>query len=334
MKKAPLSVDAMVKLQAIEWKPAKTMGPIGALLLLFSLFQFLDATPIFTSEVPDFDFDFDAHQALGYLWLGAGVILLALAVVGDHMKMKADRQKVNNENEIDYRQSLALKELLHRFASMPLTNLPPPPQTLGQGWKPFRVEHFWTSTTRGGIKGHVDLYDHLLFFGPEHARITGTTLGSAIPDLFDDSCVLFLTSEQRTLRVLIPSPRVTRHLLAQTLEQWLGHIQYSTHCSEVLHQFAMQDHDALFAGSTPLSVIDELDATCSLPLEQRPTVGVCGELLQPGVALVTSLEHEGRPRVIFSSGRFNALRNTIAQTLPASSPAILPHFSVPELKAP
>ncbi|MFA5871816.1 MAG: hypothetical protein WC858_03750 [Parcubacteria group bacterium] len=206
---------------------------------------------------------------------------------------KKGKEKILQQNEIDYVKSLALKSLLEAFVKPELNEYPVLGNEYQAGWRPFRVEHHLSNFLRGEMSGKVCL-----------------VRGMIIPNLLDHSSVIFLKNGENTLRVLIPSPRTAKELLVRTLEHWLRELPKDSHTYEVLRQFAVDDENFVNQLSHP-QIIDSLDAACELPFESRPEVIVRGEEIQGGIVLATSMQFNEKAAIFLPSGFFRELTEKI-----------------------
>jgi hypothetical protein len=229
------------------------------------------------------------------------------------MSYHRKKQAILKENEEDYHQSLQLKDGLEKFTSTNATDFSVVEDDVAGDWRPFRIEHLVSNSMRGDIVGRVSLYGLFNSSGTIEARSHGLTT----PNLIDSSSMLFLKeSSGETLRVLIPSPRATRELLAGMLEGWLGRVDKrywcdNSHVRNVLWDFAIEDDLLLRPVSHP-QLIDRLDASCESTLGERPQVKVIGEPIQDGVVLATALEVNGERNVFLPSGFFHQLHADVS----------------------
>ena len=249
----------------------------------------------------------------------AGVIIVLVLCCAPYFIWRSywrTRNAIIAENKEDYHRSLLLANVLEKFATSNATDFPVSETTIRDGWKPFRIEHAISNSLKAEMSGSL----RGGLFGP--GSMSGTIDGVNIPNLLDTSSILFLKGPKGTLRALIPSPRATRELLAQILEQWVNGSKRDSHTREVLRGFAIGKDKLLEPISHP-GFIDELDASCEVPLEERPTVKVVGTQIQEGVVLVTVLEVNGEKAVFLPSGFFRELSAEVSKLIGArETPAI------------
>ena len=239
-------------------------------------------------------------------------------------RWKRSRQEILLRNKIDHELSLKLKEGLRIFATTKSSAFPITEKAVEGDWRPFRVEHFLSNSLRGGFLGEGKISMSFMA-GFAKGHIKGTSDGVAIPNLLDTSTILFLKGATggATLRVLIPSPKVTRDLFSGTIKQWLNRVEDYTHIRRVLDDFVMGDTNLLEPISHP-QLIDSLDATIELSSKERPSVIVRGEKVQDGVVLATELEINGERSVFMPSGFFRELASKVMPLLDqAQSPTML-----------
>jgi hypothetical protein len=243
------------------------------------------------------------------------IIYMVLRLIDGALRGKQfvkEKSDILAQNEIDFQQSLRLNQALGNFSITKSTYFPVVEPPIGEIWKPFRIEHFVSNSLRQSITAKFNGYGGGIFGGPITGSIEGGAKGMAVPNLLDSSSVLFLKNGKDTLRVLIPSPRATKELFVQALEQWLKNLPENSHTQEILKSFSMSEANLIEPTSHP-RFIDSLDSSCELELDNRPDVIIKGTLIQEGVALVTSLE-SGKERPIFlPSGFFDAVTNKISE---------------------
>jgi len=251
-------------------------------------------------------------ESIKVLLYGSTIILLIwmLSYLIGGRRWQKNRQHIIEQNKADYRQSQRLKQGLEKFSAVKSSNFPVTEEKISGKWKPFRIEHFISNSLRGEITGQITLRGGGLLASTYRGTMRGSVKGIALPNLLDSSSILFFKDGNKTLRVLLPSPRATRELLIKTLEIWMKKKPRFTHCYNVLDEYAISDQDLLHPISHP-QLIDSLDASCELSGKQRPKVEVRGELIQPGVVLATALDVGGKQSVFLPSGFFRALTNQV-----------------------
>jgi len=251
-------------------------------------------------------------ESIKVLLYGSAIILLIwmLSYLIGGRRWQKNRRHIFEQNKADYHQSRKLKQGLEKFSSVKSSDFPVSEQKISGKWKPFRIEHFISNSLRGEITGQITLRGGGLLASTCRGTMRGSTKGIALPNLLDSSSILFFKDGNKTLRVLLPSPRATRELLIKTLEIWMKKKPRFTHTYDVLNKYAISDQNLLHPISHP-QLIDSLDASCELSGKQRPKVGVRGELVQPGVVLATALEVGGKQSIFLPSGFFSALTNQI-----------------------
>jgi hypothetical protein len=223
---------------------------------------------------------------------------------------KKGKEKILQQNEIDYVKSLAFKSLLEAYAKPELSEYSVLGNEYQAGWRPFRVEHHLSNFLRGEMNGKVCLRGFALGSAYLEGSVIGDVRGMVIPNLLDHSSVIFLKNGEKTLRVLIPSPRTAKELLVRTLEHWLQKLPKDSHTYGVLNEFSMETENFVNQLSHP-QVIDSLDAACELPLESRPEVVIKGEKIQDGIVLATSLQVDEKSAIFLPSGFFRELTEKI-----------------------
>lgn len=198
-----------------------------------------------------------------------------------------DKRRILRTNVADYAIAQRLREplaALEALSHAPWANCQPP---LPGRWRPFRIEHLASSTiaaqTAAELAGRVML-------GHLRAHGTSTTMGLSIPHAFDDTTVLFCVNDQAdTLRVILPSPSLIRHLIAQTVRASLGGIRLSSHTGALITGFAMPQTGV----ELPLpsaSFVDRLDAQLHRAVgnDALPLLTIFGEE-NGGIALASAV---------------------------------------------
>lgn len=293
---APLSEHAQKQLRAIYSGDNVGIGVVWAVALFVAF---------------GFSCIIGEGWALLYTFLGLVAPTIPLKIFLKRPSRQSARA-IYLTNQRDHERSVALQEVLTRFATTPSADLSVIESELPGEWRPFAIEHHVSSTIRGELSGQ--LHVGWTFSGQARGRTT--------PDLLDDSSVLFLRDGANTMRVIVPSPRTTREMLADLLERWLektprGYDVGYTHTRGVLAQFRCSDRTLIEPITNPRA-IDRLHAACEEPLDQRPPVIVRGNVVQPGVALCTALRVEGREFTFMPSGFFQALSQEVGRLLGTS----------------
>ncbi len=209
------------------------------------------------------------------------------------------REDILAENAKDYHNSLALAgglgELMRQYALHSVKEDFVPGE-----WRPFRVEHHLSQSIRGELSASVQMY------GWWRGEVDGRMQGRNVPNLMDDSAIVFLQGPSGTLRVLLPSPTVARETITRILERCRREDLAGTHLRRALDEFALNDR-ALMEPLTHPQLIDHLDASCQLPAEHRPVVGVAGQVLQPGVVVASAVQLGQQAAIFMPTGFFQAL---------------------------
>lgn len=242
-------------------------------------------------------------------WIFAGLATLPWLISGVTAATigRGRKREILSENEVDYATSVKLKEALANFSNTPVSSFGTLEPEVEGRWKPFRVEHFVSNSIRGTITGQ----GCGIFSGISREDCQSIS----IPNLLDTSSVVFLRDGERTLRVLVPSPRATREILVKAIELWAKDMPYNSHTRQVLQNFVLEDKVLAEPISHP-QLIDALDASCEAPPESRPNVTVRGSLIQEGVALATTLKVDNKEEKVFlPSGFFRKLTQGVNRGL-------------------
>ncbi|MEK7500742.1 MAG: hypothetical protein AAB642_01295 [Patescibacteria group bacterium] len=229
------------------------------------------------------------------------------------VKWWREREGILAENAIDYHRSLQLKRALRKFSELRSSDFPLVENRLPGSWKPYKMEHHLSSSTRSALSGEIELRGSFLF-GFGRGTIEATTKGISVPNLLDSSTIILFKSGEQTLRAIIPSPAGSREMLVKIMESWYSGLPKTTHTYKALSSFSINDELLL----TPVSnqqVIDKLEVSLEKPFEERPEVEVIGEELQAGVALTTALVFDGEQKMFLPSGLFRALKEEIEPLL-------------------
>lgn len=269
---------------------------------------FLTAFAVLAALVASMDILGAAHRIRRFWLVGmiAGAIAIpfvvwhaGVAVV--NWSTRTEYAAILKSNREDYERSRQLALLFKRYRAASPTSLEELGIPYSDSLRPFVVERHLSEAARGELHGQFE--GHISFFsGRISGTIQGPVQGYSVPDLADASVLLLLRNERDdTLRVLLPSPRATRELLARGVETWLGAQESGTHTATVLKRFTLSDTfvDEL---SHP-EVVDRLAASIDgRSLAERPPIRVWGVPIQPGVVLATALAvADSRPRVFFPS---------------------------------
>lgn len=230
------------------------------------------------------------------------------------------RREVLVENALDYRRSRRLARALEQFVAADVTTFSATEDFIGGAWQPYRVEH----TPSGLINGSQQGYASTGLFGTGH--YSGALRGTVSPNLLDTSSAIHLkNAEGATMRAIIPSRTAATAMIASKLEGWrsaAGRSRFwrgydsellDTHTSHVIQQFASR---ASLKGSLiHIETIDAIDASCETPIENRPSIWLQGQIIEPGVALVTALTVNDERRVFLPTGFVKALGGTVEHVL-------------------
>lgn len=250
----------------------------------------------------------DEYNVGATVLLAVAIAFVFLNLIGIPVHISR-KKEIYRENEADWQRSLRVQEMFRPLQQMPSTSYPVTELALPSAWRPFRVEHFVSESLRGTLSGSVRMTG--LFTGV----FTGDVQGTSTPNLLDTSTMLFLQNEQGdTLRVLVPTPKATRQLLAGTIEKILKNVQRYTFTHEAIQAFTMDDAMLCAPISHP-KIVDALDADCGKPVADRRKVAVIGTEIQPGVAVATALEVNGELSVFLPSGFFKELTLKTATVL-------------------
>lgn len=260
--------------------------------------------------------------------VAAPVIVWHAGVAVVNWSTRAEYAAILKANREDYVRSQQLAIFFRNYRAMSPAGLEELGTPYSEGLRPFVVERHLSDAVRGEL--HGELEGHISFFsGRISGTIQGPVQGYSVPDLADASVLLLLRNERdNTLRVLLPSPRGTRELIARGVETWLGAQDSRTHTYKTLKRFRLSD--AFVDELSHPEVVDRLAASIDgRSLAERPTVRVWGVPIQPGVVLATALAvADGQPRVFFPSTfirDFSEDGATIlseATPIPAHQPAV------------
>lgn len=245
-------------------------------------------------------------------WIFFGLLILGTAVLFIFFCRKW--KKISDWNAEDYGRSLLLETILEKFSSTKVSDFSIIEDKIISQWKPFRVEYFLSDSLRAEIKGDIHLEGGGLFHAVLNGTLKGDAKGVTIPQLLDSSYMVFLKNEDRTMRVLVPSPRATKELLVKTLEQWLSSLPQKCHTYQALQNFSISEENISISISHP-EIIDYLSGSCELPLANRPGVSAKGIEIQSGVVLATALEVEGKEKIFLPSGFFQKIAIDCASLL-------------------
>lgn len=224
------------------------------------------------------------------------------------------RNSILADNEADFRQSHRLKRILRDLMARDSASFPVLEQTVEGIWRPFRVEYVMSQSVRGDFRGMIELQGFGLIAFTGSGSVVGETTGYAVPNLLDMSSLLFLKSpENKTLRVLLPSPRASMELLASSIEKWTNAMP-ATFASGAVRSLFATNSDLLDSLSHS-KFVDRLTASIEDAVEKRPLVGVKGHEIQDGVVLATALTVNGESKTFLPSGFFDALYKIVEPLL-------------------
>lgn len=253
----------------------------------------------------------------GFVWGYLVGIVLVLWVLWRLVRVHAyrrDQFRILEENELDYDASLRLQVILDGFNRTPVSAFSTTEPMQPGDWRVFRVEHFM------GGNAHATFAGSLGFYG---FAVQGSLSGRVVPNLLDASTILFLQNGEQTMRAVLPSPSGVRELVTQTLSHWLVNRRSGSHVDQVLTSFRLTDEVLLKPISHPIFV-DRLDAACRLPATERPTLRLAGQLIQPGVILVSALQLDGHDAIFLPSGLFHRLGDALAPYIgPVEQPKLI-----------
>jgi hypothetical protein len=263
---------------------------------------FLVVAIITTVLTADFTFSFYGVSAALAIWLIWGML------VG--WKWAKNRRKIFSINQSDHESSQKLRSELRTLSAIRVSEYSILEGEIKGNWKPFSVSYELSRSLREA------LFDGIDSFGKDSLPRQIKELMQKylevieIPNPLDTSSELFLNDGEKTLRVVVPSPRVTRSMLEKIIERWRNSVNGNSHLELALDIFRMGD-DVLLAPISHMQIIDSIKLSIEMPLEQRPSIIVRGELIKEGLALATGLEVDGKQYIFFPSGFFQALRKAI-----------------------
>jgi hypothetical protein len=263
---------------------------------------FLVVAIITTVLTADFTFSLYGVLAALAIWLLWGIL------VG--WKWAKNRRKIFSKNQADYESSQKLRSELRTLLATRVSEYPIPEGEIKGNWKPFSVAYELSRSLREALFDGIDSYgkDSLLCRLRELMQKYAGVL--AIPNILDTSSELFLNDGEKTLRVVVPSPRVTRSMLEKIIKRWRNSVNENSHLERALDMFTMGE-DVLLAPISHMQIIDFIKLSSEMPLGQRPSIVVRGELIKDGLALATALEVNGKRYIFLPSGFFQALTKAI-----------------------
>lgn len=263
----------------------------------------------------------------GYPILAIVAIVVAMVCIGCLLWYKA-RIPVIAMNEFDFHRSHKVKEVFGRFSQMRSNSIPVSESQIHGSWRPYKIEPFVGTSNRGTFTGEIDLLMSpfaFLFGGSISGTVDGSTKGRSAPNLLDRSTsILLKDADDNTLRLHVPSPQATKEMLVGMVEMWCtDDIGQHSHTHRTLNKISLSD-DLLVTPISNQQLIDRIEISLDHPFENRPEVQVTGKEIEPGVVLVTSLGFEGKQKMFFPSGFFNALQEQTSSALEA-------HVQAPQL---
>ncbi|NQT49466.1 hypothetical protein HQ571_02100 [Candidatus Kuenenbacteria bacterium] len=225
-------------------------------------------------------------------------------------------------NALDYEQSQGIITLLQKMENVSVADFPVLEEELvpEQAWRPYRIEHFVAESGRSSYSGTFSGVGLFSFSGTSK----GNSIGKSVPNILESSSIVFLTDGEQTLRVLIPSPEAMKELITRHLEACVEDKPDGTFVKGMVQRYAFNDAK-LRMGLTNPSAIDKLDVSLESPMDARPTVRVCGQLLQPGVVLGTQLQISDKKMLLLPSGFLREFSETTQGLLETKkAPILLP----------
>lgn len=204
--------------------------------------------------------------------------------------------------------SKKLQETLNSFTRGSLLDYENDTMPLDGVWKPFDVLHVMNSNIRTEFSGKLQLNGGFLS-GASSGKLEGNSKGIVVPNLLDSSTLLFLVdSQEKTVRVLIPSPSVVIEFVKQVLESLSEDCcTKGSHVYDVLKDVSIKN----LTLANP-KVIDEINFSCQKPLGERPKILLSGHLIKPGVFFASSIEVNGVKSLFYPLGFLKSLMKSIS----------------------
>lgn len=256
-----------------------------------------------------------------FIW---GTVLLLIMITWMTVRLirgrayRRDQAFILEENERDYDASLRLQVVLDGFNRTPVSTYSITEPMQAGDWRVFRVEHFMGSNAHAMFAGSLGFYGF---------TVQGKLSWHHVPNLLDASTILFLQKGDETMRAILPSPSGVRELVTQTLSHWFANRRSGSHVDQALWAFKMKDDVLLKPISHPV-FIDRLDVACGSPAADRPTIRVAGQLIQPGVMLVSALQLDDRDAIFLPSGLFHRLGDALSPYIgPVEQPKLITAIS-------
>jgi len=267
--------------------------------LIFLSFVLFCCLSLMFAAVMDIDIDSLPGSTIWKTFAySAGLALTSWLLIGSQRFIKG-RKKILNANILDHEQTQEITALLKRMENVSVADYPVLEEELApeQAWRPYRIEHFVAESSRSQMSGTFSGFVSLFSVS---GSTQGNSIGKSVPNILDSSSIVFLTDGEQTLRVLIPSPEAMKELITRHMETCVRD-KKGTFAEEMVRQYAFDD-TKLRMGLTAPHAIDELDVSLESPIDARPSVRICGQLLQPGVVLGTQLQINDKKMLLLPSG--------------------------------
>lgn len=236
------------------------------------------------------------------MWLGAIAVVPLLVGIADLPFYFKKKRKLIEADDKDRALSLKLADALRKLSTIDPIAVGNTEEMVEGIWLPFRVERIVSQSFRGELHGFSGFWG----FVPKSIE------GIIIPQLMDSCSVLFLQDKEseKTLRVLLPSPRAQRDMIDKMLSGWTTELESDTHTRKEMDMFVWKEK-SLVEGLAHADLIDRIDASCQKAPEKRPRIEVFAKQIQPGVAIGTAIRVGEETSIFCPTGFIKLLSDTI-----------------------